>query len=578
MQPLVAFLDSYLSLQSSTTQVKPPSMYAGDCIIVKHGEGELKQGKNTKQKGLWINNIFSGSRNPNTPIITENTSTIATSPPNNSSYLPIITERSDGRTTTLRPHAMRPAIRSLSPTRGVAVASTSSAAATDSYDIGFASPPLSPTLSPRSEYTTVFMQDPVSTLQGDQLASTKILLQQHQQGVGNPPGSPKHQQRSLFDTIFVDEIRIFILSFLDIVSLCRAAQVSTEWRRLTNDPALWANIYLRKWGHLDEKLDNNQRMDWKEIATGRYLIERNWIHGHCHRNTLRGHSGWVTGVDFRANKLVSSSYDGTIRVWNTQTGNMLHTLTSSDRPAEMSPLWCIQLAPNNRIFAGSSDAKVREWDMISGSVVRQYEGHAGGVKCLQFGEANTLISGSDDKTIKIFDARSPTPAHSIPMIGPVSGLKWHGEVAVTVSKRENQAFLYDLRTLNCMHIFRGHTKPVYAIDFETGSKPRLFTGSRDRSLICWDMQSGEIIKQLHGHSYTVMSVQCRSNKIVSASADTTIKIWDAQSFQCIQTLNGHTEVVMSAKFDEDKIVSGSADSTVIVWDFLRGDSLAKTRI
>jgi len=88
-------------------------------------------------------------------------------------------------------------------------------------------------------------------------------------------------------------------------------------------------------------------------------------------------------------------------------------------------------------------------------------------------------------------------------------------------------------------------------------------------IFVWDLDSGECIKRLVGHDYTVMSLQFDSRRIVSASADDSIKVWDINSGECMQTLTGHTEVVMSVSFDPTKIVSGSADKTVVVWDFLR---------
>ena len=432
----------------------------------------------------------------------------------------------------------------------------------------FISPPLSPVISPREG----FARPDFLALHAELLlpGGPGMLLRNRVPSIDN--SSQSSEALSLFDRVFADELRIFIFSYLDVASLGRAAQVSTVWRRLTNDAALWANIYVRQFGYPPGF--PQQRIDWKEAATARYLLERNWLCGACHRNTMRGHSGWVTCVDFVANKLVSSSYDGTVRVWNTQTGNMLQTLTSGRNLSEMSPLWCVQFHDHSkRVIAGATDSQIREWDMLTGTIIRKYLGHLGGVKCLQVG-GDQLVSGSDDKTVKLFDHRSGSCVQSIPVVGPVSGLKWRGPSLVISSKRENEVFLYDLRTLHCVQVYSGHSKPVYSVDFDDSSRPRLYSGSRDKMIFCWDMHSGALLRRLQGHSYTIMSVQAGDGKVVSASADTTIKIWDpnAESSRCIQTLMGHSEVVMSAKFDADKIVSGAADTTVLVWDFLRGKS------
>src|SRR3990167_8755249 len=81
------------------------------------------------------------------------------------------------------------------------------------------------------------------------------------------------------------------------------------------------------------------------------------------------------------NRLVSCSYDGTVRVWNTQTGNSLQSFPSNHQDG-LSPVWCVQFK-GNTIMAGSSDSLVRQWNMATAQCVKAFNGHAGGVKCIQ---------------------------------------------------------------------------------------------------------------------------------------------------------------------------------------------------
>lgn len=139
--------------------------------------------------------------------------------------------------------------------------------------------------------------------------------------------------------------------------------------------------------------------DWKEAVKGQHLLERNWTRGKYLTQKLRGHSGWVTCVDVHTNKLVSSSYDGTVRVWNTQTGNCLQTLPGDANTHDgLSPVWCCQFK-GSHIMAGSSDSKIRQWDMNTGQVVRVFEAHAGGVKCLQVRDHHRRCSSIIDVTV-----------------------------------------------------------------------------------------------------------------------------------------------------------------------------------
>merc|ERR1711991_222809 len=57
-------------------------------------------------------------------------------------------------------------------------------------------------------------------------------------------------------------------------------------------------------------------------------------------------------------------------------------------------------------------------------------------------------------------------------------------------------------------------------------------------------------------------------KIVSGSDDNTIRVWNVDTGECILTLKGHTSYVLSVGFNHDgtKIVSGSDDNTIRVWN------------
>ncbi|MHC1590710.1 MAG: WD40 repeat domain-containing protein, partial [Candidatus Helarchaeales archaeon] len=63
--------------------------------------------------------------------------------------------------------------------------------------------------------------------------------------------------------------------------------------------------------------------------------------------------------------------------------------------------------------------------------------------------------------------------------------------------------------------------------------------------------------------------------IISGSADRTIKIWDVETGSCLRTLFGHSDAIISVAVTRDgkRIVSGSADKTIKVWDLISGNLL-----
>ena len=65
-------------------------------------------------------------------------------------------------------------------------------------------------------------------------------------------------------------------------------------------------------------------------------------------------------------------------------------------------------------------------------------------------------------------------------------------------------------------------------------------------------------------------------RIVSGSCDRTVAVWDLETGTRLHTLAGHQGAVYSVAVSPDgrRIVSGSDDSTVAVWDLATGKRLA----
>ena len=56
--------------------------------------------------------------------------------------------------------------------------------------------------------------------------------------------------------------------------------------------------------------------------------------------------------------------------------------------------------------------------------------------------------------------------------------------------------------------------------------------------------------------------------LASANRDTTVRVWDVNTGQDIRTLSGHTDPIYSVVFSPDgkTLASGSYDGTILLWD------------
>ncbi|KAG5652948.1 hypothetical protein H0H81_002956 [Sphagnurus paluster] len=121
---------------------------------------------------------------------------------------------------------------------------------------------------------------------------------------------------------------------------------------------------------------------------------------------------------------------------------------------------------------------------------------------------------------------------------------------------------------------KGHTDGVMCLQFSETlthpSFPVLITGSYDRTVRVWNMETGVELHCLKGHTRAVRALQFDDIKLITGSMDNSLKVWDWRRGKCIRTLTGHTDGVVCLNFDSNVLASGSADATIKVWNLRTG--------
>ena len=94
----------------------------------------------------------------------------------------------------------------------------------------------------------------------------------------------------------------------------------------------------------------------------------------------------------------------------------------------------------------------------------------------------------------------------------------------------------------------------------------------------WNLQTGELLRTLKGHTNGVLAVTITPDgqKAVSASVDTTLKVWDWQTGKVLRTLTGHTSSVQAVAITPNGqlAISASDDHTLKLWDLECGELIA----
>ncbi|XP_037945093.1 periodic tryptophan protein 2 homolog [Teleopsis dalmanni] len=173
---------------------------------------------------------------------------------------------------------------------------------------------------------------------------------------------------------------------------------------------------MKQQGHTSEMSCTAYSPDGQFIATGgedSKVKLWNTQNGFCFV-TFTEHTGNVTGVQFSKNKkfLVSSSLDGTVRAFDITRYRNFRTFTSPE-PVQFS---CVAIDHSGElVVAGGQDVfDIYLWSVKMGNLLEVISGHEGPVTSVAFSPvatSSTLVSGSWDKTTKIWNCLEDNSKH-----------------------------------------------------------------------------------------------------------------------------------------------------------------------
>ncbi|KAG2346199.1 hypothetical protein BDR05DRAFT_959801 [Suillus weaverae] len=291
-------------------------------------------------------------------------------------------------------------------------------------------------------------------------------------------------------------------------------------------------------------------------------------------NRHYGHAGVMSvAISPDRKHIVCGSYDGTIQVWDMETGEALGAPLRGHSEA----VRCIAISSNGkRIVSGSNDHTIRLWDLETGKALGPpLRGHTTYVLSIAISPDGQRIVSSGEKTILVWDAQTGEL-----LVAPLEG---HTDVVRSVAISPNGRHIvsgsddatirvWDLETGEALGPpLREHTDAILCLTISPDGK-RIVFGSSDKTIQVLDAETGKALgAPLQGHTHRVWSVAISADGklIASGSSDKTVRVWDAETGNALGApLQGHTQPVYSVAFSPEgkRIVSGSYDTTIRVWD------------
>ena len=292
------------------------------------------------------------------------------------------------------------------------------------------------------------------------------------------------------------------------------------------------------------------------------------------------HVGDVNAVAFSTNgqHIATGSNDGTLRLWDVDTGQCLRALTGHE-----SGLTSVTFSPDGlHIASGSHDHTLRLWDVDTGQCLRVMTGHEDWVTSVAFSpNGQNIVSGSHDRTLCLWDSDTGQclrvmAGHEIWVMSVAYSPNGLRIASGDGNGRRGTLRLWDADTGQCLRDMAEHEESVLSVAFSPNGL-HIASGSDDGTLRLWDLVTGQCLRVMAGHEDSVTSVAFSPNgqHIASGSRDSTLRLWDVDTGQCLRILSWHEGCVFSVAFSPNglHIASGSDDGTLRLWDLVTGKCL-----
>jgi WD40 repeat protein len=307
--------------------------------------------------------------------------------------------------------------------------------------------------------------------------------------------------------------------------------------------------------------------------------------------TLKGHSGHVAGVTFSpdGSRLASASWDGSVRVWNAETGQVVRTLRKNGPAAQFHS---VAFSPDGQRLASLDSAgMVVMWDAATGQEQLTLKGfttkHRSSIAFSP--DCNRLASVSTDETVALWDTH--TGERTLPLQVEVQNpndhvlsvafspdgkhLAWGGP-GTTICDVASGKRIHTLRSRRIFEpryeelrkLFKDDTLLVWGVAFSPDGKRIASATIPDRKVTIWDTETAQKTLTLYGQSGEFLAFSPDGKRLATNGLDKTVKVWDSTTGLETLTLTGHVDGVLSVAFSPDgnRLASGSADGTVKVWD------------
>lgn len=329
--------------------------------------------------------------------------------------------------------------------------------------------------------------------------------------------------------------------------------------------------------------------DAQSLAIGNARGEIILYNPHTAQEILRwdAHSGNVNALIFVDDgRLVSAGRDGKVTLWNVENGAEIRQFVGHSGTVGALALD----ASRSRLVSGGmvdNDHQIILWNLNTGARIATQPAHADLINSLAFSpNGNLLLSAADDTTVKLWSItyRSNLPQsltfsdelqHDFAVKSASFSPDSRSIVGVTVAPDQSVS-IWDVETGQLLRRLFGHTASINTALF-LPNNIQVLSGSDDLRVILWDVENGALIQRYEANTTGVRTVAYTPDglQFLSAGRGRDLSLFDLATGQLSRQFSGHSDSINTLAISGDGIhaATGSEDGRIIIWDIANGTAL-----
>ncbi|XVF08792.1 hypothetical protein REPUB_Repub07fG0033500 [Reevesia pubescens] len=288
------------------------------------------------------------------------------------------------------------------------------------------------------------------------------------------------------------------------------------------------------------------------------------------KHRISAHEGGCASILFEYNsgKLISGGQDRSIKMWDTSTGSLSHSLFGC-----LGSVLDLAITHDNRfIIAASSSNNLFVWDVNSGRVCHTLTGHMDKVCAVDVSKVSSrhVVSAAYDRTLKVWDLQKGYCTNTIMFHSNCNALCFSTDgLTICSGHVDGNLRLWDIQTGKLHSEVAAHSLAITSISLSRSGNVVLTSG-RDNLHNLFDIRSLEVCGTFRATGNRVASNWSRScispddNYIAAGSADGSISIWSISKADIVSTLKEHTAPVLCCTWSGLGKPLASADKNGIV--------------